>query len=323
MKALEIYHIKYATIQPDSPLGITFSSFNFHLSIFNFKERSTWNTPYKFSGKELDDETGYSYFGARYYDPNISIWLSVDPLSDEAPGWTPYRYAFNNPIKIIDPNGMFEDWVQNEKSGQYVWKDNVTSKSNTPIGYRYIGPENQDIIEDLNIPTTYDSRSEYRYGAGLEGGYKSKGGAPVGTAAEMKGRLSVSADVSHSKDYVTDSNKNGKYFRGVIFQGDFSYKSISSKSDLRLSYDGTLGISYGDKYYSGQLSPLVSSMYIEAGTSPLRAYAFIPAADLSRSQQFNQAQINVGATNPNLFIIPRPVSLTWPLRKNSVLSPSN
>jgi len=36
-----------------------------------------WNTPYKFSGKELDDETGYSYFGARYYDPNISIWLSV------------------------------------------------------------------------------------------------------------------------------------------------------------------------------------------------------------------------------------------------------
>ena len=38
------------------------------------EERSTWNTPYKFSGKELDDETGYSYFGARYYDPNISIW---------------------------------------------------------------------------------------------------------------------------------------------------------------------------------------------------------------------------------------------------------
>ncbi len=39
MKALEIYHIKYATIQPDSPLGITFSTFNFQLSIFNFKER--------------------------------------------------------------------------------------------------------------------------------------------------------------------------------------------------------------------------------------------------------------------------------------------
>ncbi len=107
MKALEIYHIKYATIQPDSPLGITFSSFNFHLSIFNFKERSTWNTPYKFSGKELDDETGYSYFGARYYDPNISIWLSVDPLADQFPGYSPYVYVYNNPIVMEDIGGYF------------------------------------------------------------------------------------------------------------------------------------------------------------------------------------------------------------------------
>ena len=70
------------------------------------EERSTWNTPYKFSAKELDDETGYSYFGARYYDPNISIWLSVDPLSDLFPGYSPYNYALNNPLRLIDPNGM-------------------------------------------------------------------------------------------------------------------------------------------------------------------------------------------------------------------------
>lgn len=35
-------------------------------------------------------------------------WLSVDPLADDAPGWTPYRYCFNNPINLIDPNGMSE-----------------------------------------------------------------------------------------------------------------------------------------------------------------------------------------------------------------------
>ncbi len=57
------------------------------------------------TGKELDDETGYSYFGARYYDPNISIWLSVDPLSDEYPGHSPYNYAINNPVKFIDHIG--------------------------------------------------------------------------------------------------------------------------------------------------------------------------------------------------------------------------
>jgi len=71
------------------------------------EERNSWNTPYKFSGKELDDETGYNYFGARYYDPNISIWLSVDPLSDKYPRYTPYNYTLNNPVKYTDPNGEF------------------------------------------------------------------------------------------------------------------------------------------------------------------------------------------------------------------------
>jgi RHS repeat-associated protein len=38
---------------------------------------SPYQTPYKFSGKEKDEESGYSYFGARYYDADLSVWLSV------------------------------------------------------------------------------------------------------------------------------------------------------------------------------------------------------------------------------------------------------
>ncbi len=74
------------------------------------EERSTWNTPYKFSGKELDDETGYSYFGARYYDPNISIWLSVDPMADQRSWVSPYSYCQNNPLNRVDPTGAL-DWI--------------------------------------------------------------------------------------------------------------------------------------------------------------------------------------------------------------------
>ncbi len=44
---------------------------------------TSWQTPYTFSGKEKDSETGYSYFGARYYDSDLSVWLSVDPLADK------------------------------------------------------------------------------------------------------------------------------------------------------------------------------------------------------------------------------------------------
>ncbi len=61
---------------------------------------------YKFTGKERDIETGYDYFGARYYDSRIGRWLSVDPLADKYPGWSPYNYCVNNPLRFIDPNGM-------------------------------------------------------------------------------------------------------------------------------------------------------------------------------------------------------------------------
>ena len=63
--------------------------------------------PFVFTGKERDPETGYSYFGARYYDSDLSgLFLSVDPMSDKYPSISPYAYCAWNPIKIVDPNGM-------------------------------------------------------------------------------------------------------------------------------------------------------------------------------------------------------------------------
>ena len=61
---------------------------------------------YKFNSKELDAQTGYYYYGARYYDPGTSVFLSVDPLAEQFSGWTPYHYVHNNPINLIDPTGM-------------------------------------------------------------------------------------------------------------------------------------------------------------------------------------------------------------------------
>ena len=58
-----------------------------------------------FSGKEKDSETGYYYFGARYYNPDLSMWLSVDPMADKYPSLSPYNYCAWNPMKLVDPNG--------------------------------------------------------------------------------------------------------------------------------------------------------------------------------------------------------------------------
>ena len=59
-----------------------------------------------FSAKERDVETGLSYFGARYYSSELSIWLSVDPMSGKYPSTSPYAYCRNNPVILIDQSGM-------------------------------------------------------------------------------------------------------------------------------------------------------------------------------------------------------------------------
>ena len=64
-----------------------------------------FQSPYKFNGKELDKETGLYYYGARYYDPRTSLWLSVDPLVEKYPGLSPYNYCLGNPVRYIDPDG--------------------------------------------------------------------------------------------------------------------------------------------------------------------------------------------------------------------------
>lgn len=63
----------------------------------------------KFTGKELDGETGWYYHGARFRNPVMGPWLSADPLASNDLSISPYHYAHNNPINIFDPDGK-EDW---------------------------------------------------------------------------------------------------------------------------------------------------------------------------------------------------------------------
>ena len=63
-------------------------------------------TNHLFTGKELDNTTDLYYFGARYYDPSIGRFISVDPHADSYPSLTPYHYCGNNPLRFLDPTGM-------------------------------------------------------------------------------------------------------------------------------------------------------------------------------------------------------------------------
>jgi len=76
----------------------------------------TAHSSYTFSAKEKDTETGYSYFGSRYYNSDLSIWLSVDPMADKYPSMSPYTYCANNPVRLVDPDGEEVYFVGDENA---------------------------------------------------------------------------------------------------------------------------------------------------------------------------------------------------------------
>ncbi len=121
-----------------------------------------WATPYMFNGKELDDNTGLYYYGARFYDPRISIWHGVDPLADIYPSMSPYNYVGNNPINYIDPDGRYilpaHLAKKYSKLANYLQNGigNLLNQKDIRSGLKIIGNFNDDQINELS-----------RYGEGI------------------------------------------------------------------------------------------------------------------------------------------------------------
>ena len=90
---------------------------------------SSEDMPYKFNGKELDQETGLYYYGARYMNPITSIWYGVDALTEKYPNIGGFVYCHNNPVSLIDPNGMYDEETAKNIAATYGAEAHQDNKS--------------------------------------------------------------------------------------------------------------------------------------------------------------------------------------------------
>ena len=202
---------------------------------FGLKHKGYNNTivsehPYKYNGKELNEELGLDWYdyGARNYEASLGKWMNVDPLADKYYDLSTYNYTANNPILFTDPNGAHIDIsglndVQKKAFGKFL---------NTNQGKRFLklyGSANQVVLGHEVGPTggKFSYHSVYFYSHDNQSFTKGKGGK---TRTRFLSRK--------SKDYigfhqVSETNIT----RNLLFQVQIGTKENEIESTVTIGHE--------------------------------------------------------------------------------------
>lgn len=125
---------------------------------------SSEDLPYKFNGKELDEETGLYYYGARYLQPVASIWYGADPLCEKYPQNSAYTYCIGNPTNLIDHDGR-DTLNINYTNGKWIFDKPILAEGNDvfnvtqdeiTVAYEFSKGKYGERVNMLNLDITSD-----------------------------------------------------------------------------------------------------------------------------------------------------------------------
>ena len=194
-----------------------------------------------FSGKEKDAETGYHYFGARYYNSDLSIWLSVDPMADKYPSLSPYNYCAWNPLKSVDPDGAdltdFYDMSTGEHL-KHVEDGNDEAIAINRAVFNSCEEDNASVSFEKNLGITLGSNSEF---VALAGTLYAESTPGMSSYDEMAGIGSVIRNRAMAEKRtpfeIVSNAKSGIY--GYKQRGKIN-SNLANKNKVNLAYKAAM-----------------------------------------------------------------------------------
>ena len=194
---------------------------------------------YSFNAKELDEETGFYYYEARYYAP--PTFVSRDVLFEKKPWLTPYHYCSNNPVGRVDPTGMLDDWYRSDETGSIFWKqgsEDFVEKNGERFrnigetfskyqdGYKY------DYYQDQLVSSSVaDPNLNLEGGQNIPSQFTTDNGNVVKVTFSPSSNNAISPDaVSGLIKSINDANNNGANITSIKISSTTNHPTNATRS---------------------------------------------------------------------------------------------
>ena len=193
---------------------------------------ATSNQAYKYNGKELDRMHGLDWYdyGARFYDPAVGQWNSVDPKVDWYYSMSPYNYVVNNPIILNDPNGQ---WIESAWDAFSLGTGVTSLVSNIKEGNVLSA-----VVDGVGIFADAVALAVPIVPGGASAGIKALRAADnvIDVVQSTKGVKNASS--------IVENAKQGKQFEGTVTQSlkNAGHKNVAEQVTVKPNVDGAKNV---------------------------------------------------------------------------------